>query len=328
MLSQGKLLRNVLISNMDKQLEDLSENMYQKEVSGLEAQELFSVVIFLIESLMETFVPMEEEKKFYYLSTEFKRGSFLESDLKNLGIYEILENILAKKGQNLSALKALEAKCSEGQDLFEQSSLRFFRKSKESGLPSEAMGIRRVSSFAEEKRKNTELSSELSWLEKQDVQYECSLGEVRAWAELFDMDVIDKKKEIYRFHFFDIKTEKEIPEEEKEVYYEYFFVSCSVKLILNQMRDKHYDLRKLDEHARIEGEGNYVAFVIPELIRILVNEKAIRLTEAMEVVRRTCGFEDFIQMKNALKNCPVEYVNELVPELLEKIAEPELKGDE
>lgn len=327
MLSQGKLLRNVLILNMEKQLENLSETMYQKEVSKLNAEELFSVVMLMIENLLETYIREEDGKKFYYLSTGFKRGNFLENDLKNLGLYEIFEEILAGKGQKMSALMNLEAKYNEGQNLFEQSSGQFFQKSRENGLPSEAIGVRRIFSLEERKKEENKLKKEISWLEKQDVRYECSLGGIKAFVELFDMDIIGKNKEIYRFHLFDIEMEDEIPEEEKQLYYDYFFVSCSVKLILHQMRDKHYDLRKLEEHAKIEAEGKYVAFVIPELIRILVNEKAIQLEEAIEVVRKTCGFASLEEMKNMINRCPIKYVNELVPELLEKIVELEVKGE-
>ena len=48
MLSQGKLLRNVLILNMDKQLEDISATMYEKKIEDLNSEELFIVVVFMV----------------------------------------------------------------------------------------------------------------------------------------------------------------------------------------------------------------------------------------------------------------------------------------
>ena len=43
MLAQGKLLRNVLIMNMDTQLESISESMYGKEIAALNAEEKIRV---------------------------------------------------------------------------------------------------------------------------------------------------------------------------------------------------------------------------------------------------------------------------------------------
>ena len=68
MLSQGKLLRNVLILNMDKQLEDISATMYEKKIEDLNSEELFIVVVFMVKRLIETFVRNLGEKKFYYIS--------------------------------------------------------------------------------------------------------------------------------------------------------------------------------------------------------------------------------------------------------------------
>ena len=81
MLSQGKLLRNVLILNMDKQLEDISATMYEKKIEDLNSEELFIVVVFMVKRLIETFVRNLGEKKFYYISNNFSEGSFLENNL-------------------------------------------------------------------------------------------------------------------------------------------------------------------------------------------------------------------------------------------------------
>ena len=108
MLSQGKLLRNVLILNMDKQLEDISATMYEKKIEDLNSEELFIVVVFMVKRLIETFVRNLGEKKFYYISNNFSKGSFLENNLLNLGIYEVLEGVLASKGKDISELKKIE----------------------------------------------------------------------------------------------------------------------------------------------------------------------------------------------------------------------------
>ena len=56
MLAQGKLLRNVLIMNMDTQLESISESMYGKEISALNAEQIYIVVVCMVKGLVDTFV--------------------------------------------------------------------------------------------------------------------------------------------------------------------------------------------------------------------------------------------------------------------------------
>ena len=90
MLAQGKLLRNVLIMNMDTQLESISQSMYEKEIAALNPEQIYIVVVCMVKGLVNTFVRNIGEKKFYYISTAFKKGEFLENNLINLGIYEML----------------------------------------------------------------------------------------------------------------------------------------------------------------------------------------------------------------------------------------------
>ena len=105
MLAQGKLLRNVLIMNMDTQLESISESMYGKEISALNAEQIYIVVVCMVKGLVDTFIRTIGEKKFYYISTAFEKGKFLENNLINLGIYEILEGVLVSKGQESPLLE-------------------------------------------------------------------------------------------------------------------------------------------------------------------------------------------------------------------------------
>ena len=319
MLAQGKLLRNVLIMNMDRQLEDASESMYGKGVSELNAEQIYIVIICMIKGLLGTFIGMLGEKKFYYISTAFEKGSFLENHLINLGIYEMVEGVLIKKGKSMSALKKVEEEYIGKVNSFEQTSKRFFEESRRVGLPSEAMGIRYIRDYADKDKKIENYDSEKSWLEKQNVTREISFNDIKANILFYDMNVVGKDKEIYKFHLYDLEIEDEIPKQDKQIYYDYFLVASSVGQILQDMRNNKYDLRKMHDYVIIGIEGKYIAFVIPELIRIMVDEKAIPMEEAIEVVRKTCGYSNLDEMVEAVKQCPLEYVEKLVPQLVEKI---------
>ena len=319
MLSQGKLLRNVLILNMDKQLEDISATMYEKKIEDLNSEELFIVVVFMVKRLIETFVRNLGEKKFYYISNNFSKGCFLENNLLNLGIYEVLEGVLASKGKDISELKKIEEEYMGRQQSFKETSYRFFEQSMQLGIPAEALGIRSVIRYEDRDKNFGTYEKEKSWLVKHDINYAVTFDGIEAEVTYYDMDVVGSDKEIYKFHLFDLVMEQQMDEEKLEILCDYFLVHCSVKLILQQMRSNQYDLRKMDSYARIGMEGKYISFVIPELIHVLVDEKAIPLTEAIEVVRKTCGYADYASMLEELEKCPVSYVEKLVPHLIETI---------
>lgn len=319
MLSQGKLLRNVLILNMDKQLEDISVTMYEKKIEDLNSEELFIVVVFMVKRLIETYVRNLGEKKFYYISNNFSKGSFLENNLLNLGIYEVLEDVLSEKGKKFSELKKIEEEYIGEQQSFKETSYRFFEQSMQLGIPAEALGIRSVVRYEDRDKNLITYEKEKSWLAKQDVNYMVTFDGVETLVTYYDMDVVGIDKEIYKFHLFDFLMEQQVEEEQLEILCDYFLVHCSVKVILQQMRSNQYDLRKMDSYARIGMEGKYVSLVIPELIHVLVDEKAIPLPEAIELVRKTCGYGDYSAMLEDLEKCPVEYVEKLVPHLIETI---------
>ena len=231
----------------------------------------------------------------------------------------MLENVLAGKGQKMSTLKAVEEEYIGKANSFEQTSKRFFEESQRLGLPSEAMGIRYVRRYEDKDKKIENYDSKKSWLEKQNISREVVFNDVKAKILFYDMDVVGKDKEKYKFHLYDLEIENEIREQDKQIYYDYFLVSSSVGQILQDMRKNKYDLRKMDDYVIIGFEGKYVAFAIPELIRIMVDEKAIPVEEAIEVVRKTCGYSNLDVMIEAVKQCPLEYVEKLVPRLVEKI---------
>ena len=319
MLTQGKLLRDVLIMNMDRQLEDISESMYKKKISELQAEQIYIVVVCMMKGLLDTFIRNTGKKKFYYISSAFAKGSFLENHLINLGIYENLEGVLLSKGQSMAKIRAVEEEYIGKANSFENTSRCFFEECKKHGLPSEAMGIRHIRSYEDGDEKNDTYDAKKSWLEKKDLHYEIVFNHVKAGIDCYHMDVVGKDKELYKFHLYDLEINSEISKSEKEIYYEYFLISSSVRQILAEMRSNQYDLRRMDDYVKIGVEGKYAAFVIAELIRIMVDEKAIPMDESLEVVRKVCGYENFSQMIGDVKQCSAEYVDKLVPQLVDKL---------
>lgn len=328
MLAQGRILRDVLVVNMDRQLEEIALKKYQKEVEMLSVQEAYTVVVCLVKMLIDTFVNTSGEKRLYYISSNFEKRKFLENNLHSLGIYESLENVLRDKGHSLTEIENVEQEYIGVQSFYGKAAEEFFQAMAQTGLPGEAIGIRTIRRYEDREKEVEDWEREKSWLRREDVKFQLSFNMVKAQSVLYSMEVPENKEDIYKYQIFDLEVEDGLSAEEKKMYCKYFLVSSAVKMILMQMREKKYDLRKLYQYAEIRFDDQYLTLVIPELIRILVEEKAIPIKEAIEIVRKTCGYEDSKGMIQDIKKCPREYVDILLPDLIEKLEElEEQKGD-
>ena len=61
--------------------------------------------------------------------------------------------------------------------------------------------------------------------------------------------------------------------------------------------------------------------MIPELIRILTEDKALSMDEAIEVVSQTCAYTNHTILAEALETWPMEYLEKVVPQLVPIIKE-------
>ena len=105
------------------------------------------------------------------------------------------------------------------------------------------------------------------------------------------------------------------------IYQQYFMVSNAAQLILKDMRERKYDLKKLYDHAVIQINDTHPTMVIPELIRILTEDKAISMDEAIDIVSKTCAYTNHTILAEALEKWPLSYLEKVVPQLVPIIKE-------
>ena len=98
-------------------------------------------------------------------------------------------------------------------------------------------------------------------------------------------------------------------------------VSNGAQLILKELREKKCDLRKMNEYAVIQINDTHPTMIIPELIRILVDEKAFTIDEAIDVVSKTCAYTNHTILAEALEKWPLAYLEKVVPQLVPIIKE-------
>ena len=185
--------------------------------------------------------------------------------------------------------------------------------------------------------------------DKDDTTFEVAFGEKKVTSRLYDIDVIGYDNGVNKLRLFDIETideslvkkgidfdkediEKNLtlflyPDDSDEagnllrIYQQYFMVSNAAQLILKEMKEKQYDLRTMYDHAVIQINDTHPTMVIPELIRILVDEKAFTMDEAIEVVSKTCAYTNHTILAEALEKWPLAYLEKVVPQLVPIIKE-------
>ena len=149
---------------------------------------------------------------------------------------------------------------------------------------------------------------------------------------LFDIESIDESLVKKGIDFDKTKIEKNLtlflyPDDSDEagnllrIYQEYFLVSNAAQLILREQKERQYDLHELHNHAVIQINDTHPTMIIPELIRILVEDKAFNIDEAISVVSKTCAYTNHTILAEALETWPLAYMEKVVPQLVPYIKE-------
>ncbi|ANY72433.1 glycogen phosphorylase [Paenibacillus ihbetae] len=94
---------------------------------------------------------------------------------------------------------------------------------------------------------------------------------------------------------------------------QYFLCSAGVQSILRTFDKLGLPYRELPEHAAIHINDTHPTLVIPELIRILIDDKGLGWDEAWEVAHRTVSYTNHTLMSEALEKWPAGMVRELLP---------------
>ena len=102
---------------------------------------------------------------------------------------------------------------------------------------------------------------------------------------------------------------------------QYFFVACSLRDILRRFRQSNNDWNLLPQKAFIHLNETHPALVIPELMRILVDEVGMEWDRAWEITRNSTGYTNHTILPEALERWPVRMMESLLPRHLQIIYE-------
>ncbi|MBR1870844.1 MAG: glycogen/starch/alpha-glucan phosphorylase [Kiritimatiellae bacterium] len=102
---------------------------------------------------------------------------------------------------------------------------------------------------------------------------------------------------------------------------QYFFVACSVQDILRRYLETNKGWANLPDKVFIHLNETHPALVIPELMRILVDQEGLAWDEAWDITRRATGYTNHTIMQEALEKWPVAMMQRLLPRHLQIIYE-------
>lgn len=342
---------------MEERLQKLLNEKFAKTLDNCSKAELFTALMMLTKEETAKLPKNEGQKKLYYISAEFLMGKLLSNNLINLGLYEEAEKVLRKHGQELCEIEELELEPSLGNGGLGRLAACFLDSIATLGLPGDGVGLnyhfglfqQLFQDYKQKEVKNPWITEE-SWLVRQPETFTVDFKDFSLESVLYDIDIPGYESGCNRLHLFDVKTVDEsiVPEDsinfdkkkiqknltlflypddsdddgrKLRIYQQYFMVSNGAQLILKECEEKGYDLHKLNEHVVIQINDTHPSMVIPELIRLLTENKGFSMDEAIEVVSRTCAYTNHTILAEALEKWPVEYLEEVVPQLMPIIEE-------
>ena len=289
-------------------------------------------------------------KKVYYISAEFLIGKLLSNNMINLGIYNEVKEMLAQAGKNISEIEEIEVEPSLGNGGLGRLAACFLDSIATLGLPGSGIGInyhlglfKQVFENNMQKETPNPWIGENTWLKKTDVTYPVQFKDFTVTSRMYEISVTGYENRTNKLELFDIDTVDEnivgdgidfdkndiaknltlflYPDDSDEagrklrIYQQYFMVSNGARLIIDECKAKGSNLYDLYDYAVIQINDTHPTMVIPELIRLLVQE-GMSIDDAINVVKKTCAYTNHTILSEALEKWPISYLQEVVPQLV------------
>ena len=337
-------------------LKEIVMKKYGKSIAQCSDRELYVTLLEMVKELAEKKTKTTDKKKLYYISAEFLIGRLLGNNLLNLGIYEEVSRELEAAGRSLSLIEEVEPEPSLGNGGLGRLAACFLDSIATLGLCGDGVGLnyhyglfqQEFKNCLQQEKKNPWIEEE-SWLEKTDRTYQIAFGGFSVTSHMYDIDVVGYENRTNKLHLFDIESVDEsivgntiddfdktdivknltlflYPDDSDEngrllrVYQQYFMVSNAARLILDEAKERGCTLHDLADYAVIQINDTHPSMVIPELIRLLM-EEGILIDEAISIVSKTCAYTNHTILAEALEKWPIAYLEKVAPQLVPVIYE-------
>ncbi|EGG92196.1 maltodextrin phosphorylase [Lachnospiraceae oral taxon 107 str. F0167] len=342
---------------MEISLEQILREKLGKEIADASDREIYIALLNIIKEKMKDMEHNYGERKLYYISAEFLIGKLLSNNLINLGMFDEVKEILQRNNHDLTSIEEIELEPSLGNGGLGRLAACFLDSIATLGLNGDGVGLNYhdglfLQKFVDNKQseeKNPWIT-ENSWLIKTDVSFEVPFRDFTLKSTMYDIDIPGyNRSKCNKLHLFDLDSVDEsiiengisfnkydiyknltlflYPDDSDEaghllrIYQQYFMVSNGAQLIIKEAEEKGIDLHRLHEHVCVQINDTHPTMVIPELIRILTEQKGFDMDSAIDVVSKTCAYTNHTILAEALEKWPVYYLEKVVPQLVPIIRE-------
>ena len=336
-------------------LQQVLEQKMGATIANATNEQVYYALLSVVKEMSKGKERKAGNKKVYYISAEFLIGKLLSNNLINLGIYDDVKSLLAENQKDLTEIEEVEPEPSLGNGGLGRLAACFLDSIATLGLNGAGVGLNyHYGLFQQvfENRKQKEVKNpwieKESWLTKTDTSFQVTFKDFTLTSELYDIDVTGYENDTNKLHLFDVATidesmvgeginfdKKDIAknltlflypdDSDREgqllrIYQQYFMVSNAAQLILKEVDENGFDVKKLHEHVVVQINDTHPSMVIPELIRLLM-ERGISMDEAIEIVTKTCEYTNHTILAESLEKWPISFLEEVVPHLLPIIRE-------
>lgn len=303
---------------------------------------------------LEMLKPIDSERKVYYISSEFLMGKMLGSHLRQLGLYDEVEEFVTKYGYTMCELLDVEGEPALGNGGLGRLAACYLDSTAACGIAMEGISLRYHFGlfrqvFHERKQRevlDTWLDQDI-WVRKTDVTYPITFKDLMVTARMYEMDIPGCHEQKTTLRLFDLEGVDEslvepggihfdqrdiahnltlflYPDDSTEdgrclrLYQQYFMVSAAAQYILDTYKQTHEDFTDLAKHIVIQINDTHPSLIIPECIRLLMQE-GMTMKDAIDIVSAMCAYTNHTILAEALETWPLAYIQKVAPQLVDII---------
>jgi len=344
------------MNNMTK-FTKFAETNTSKKLADLTNEEIYLQLLNYVKEAATTKPKNTGKRKVYYISAEFLIGKLLSNNLINLGVYKDIQAELEAAGKSLAQVEDVEPEPSLGNGGLGRLASCFIDSMSTLAINGEGVGLNYHCGLFRQVFKKNEQEAEPnfwiendSWLIPTTISYDVPFKNFTLKSKLDRLDILGYKKETKNYlNLFDIESvnynlitdgisfdKTDIKEnltlflypddsdkngELLRIYQQYFMVSNAAQLLIDEAIERGSNLHDLAEYAFVQINDTHPSMVIPELIRLLTEKHGIEFAEAVAIVKNMTGYTNHTILAEALEKWPLEFLEEVVPHLVDIIKE-------
>lgn len=334
-----------------------AETNTSKKLADLTNEEIYLQLLNYVKEAATTKPKNTGKRKVYYISAEFLIGKLLSNNLINLGVYKDIQAELEAAGKSLAQVEDVEPEPSLGNGGLGRLAACFIDSMSTLAINGEGVGLNYHCGLFRQVFKKNEQEAEPnfwiendSWLIPTTISYDVPFKNFTLKSKLDRLDILGYKKETKNYlNLFDIESvnynlitdgisfdKTDIKEnltlflypddsdkngELLRIYQQYFMVSNAAQLLIDEAIERGSNLHDLAEYAFVQINDTHPSMVIPELIRLLTEKHGIEFAEAVAIVKNMTGYTNHTILAEALEKWPLEFLEEVVPHLVDIIKE-------